>query len=156
MAARCEPSSPPVNATMRNGRRGPMAKVPPVTRPKILAIEFTRINADEVVAVHLGSAQHIMRINGLRKMPPPTPASPETKPIRAVVDMKLGGTAEKDRTARYPDTPPCPTDEQRNATPKKRSEITATAGKENCIMILREVHNFQEGRVPGSSVPLTR
>jgi hypothetical protein len=66
-----------------------------------------------------------------------TRAAPATKRFKmsAVVDIVVGTTAKNESTARYPEAPPCPTDEYRNATPRNRSEMIMVVGRENSIEI---------------------
>src|SRR5262249_37157241 len=51
--------------------------------PSRPAVEFNRMKADEVPAVCLKFAHPMKSRSGLRKIPPPTPVRPETKPSTA-------------------------------------------------------------------------
>src|SRR6266508_3792257 len=51
--------------------------------PSRPAKELTQMNAAETAAVGLGSAQWARSRRGERKIPPPTPVSPESSPIAA-------------------------------------------------------------------------
>jgi hypothetical protein len=67
--------------------------------------------------------------------------------MSAVVDIVAGMTAKKESTARYPEAPPCPTDEYRNATPRKRSEMTMIVGRENSITIPLRAYSVPKEKV---------
>ena len=52
----------------------------------------------------------------------------------AVVDISFGANAKRESTARYPEAPPCPTEEYRNATMKNKPQIKRTSAKESSML----------------------
>ena len=61
-----------------------------VNCPKIPEIELTRINRDAVVTIIFGFSAFNKKSNGLKKIPPPIPITPEISPSKEPVnkDMK--------------------------------------------------------------------
>jgi len=89
-----EPITPPKIAATRNGKSVPVENLPSRILPDIPATELTKMNNAEVAAVYFGFAHFRKRIIGLRKIPPPTPTTPDTNPIAPPVGnaiFKLGG-----------------------------------------------------------------
>ena len=76
-----EPMSPPTKAAGAHHAISTGTFFTLATWPSKPEAEFTRMNATETPAVLRVSAQPRSRINGLRKIPPPTPVSPERNPM---------------------------------------------------------------------------
>ena len=78
-----EPINPPINTAKTNGMRvsKSISSCPDTPAPINPEIEFNRINREAVAAAFFGVAQPFRRRIGERKIPPPTPTKPLTKPI---------------------------------------------------------------------------
>src|SRR5712691_5639999 len=78
-----EPTMPPTTTAPAHSGAALGSACTLMVSPKRPATELTRIKAAETLALWRGSAHPITRRSGLKKMPPPIPVSPETKPSPA-------------------------------------------------------------------------
>ena len=51
--------------------------------------EFIKINKEAVVTIFLGLSAFIKKSIGLKKIPPPIPTTPETKPKKAPIGIEI-------------------------------------------------------------------
>ena len=79
------PIQPPITAAGAQYTISPGTCASEDTWPNKPEIELTRMNATATPDVSLVLAQFIMSSTGLKKMPPPTPVRPESKPITAPI-----------------------------------------------------------------------
>ena len=78
-----EPSSPPAVAAITSQGHDAGNSPSDPTWPSSPAAELTKINGADTAAAAFGSAQRKNKINGVKKIPPPTPINPEINPIDA-------------------------------------------------------------------------
>ena len=81
-------------------RQRPGSVTPPVSRPAIPEIELTRMNAPDRPAASRVRVQPASTSSGVRKMPPPVPLSPASRPIPAPAAMPgRNGTPGREASA---------------------------------------------------------
>src|SRR5262249_37788548 len=74
------PTRPPATAAAAQGASARVWAPPRASAPRRPGREFTQMKAALTPAVRLASAQPFKIMTGERKMPPPTPTSPESSP----------------------------------------------------------------------------
>ena len=85
-----EPSAPPT-ATAPSSASAGFGNAPPRERlPSSPALEFTRMKSALTAAAFFAVAQRISNNNGVRKMPPPVPVSPASRPSAPPVPSATG------------------------------------------------------------------
>ena len=76
------PKSPPIKTAKNSGQynKNSLRTLSLVSWPKIPEIELISINNDAVVTIFLGLSAFNKKRIGLKKIPPPIPTNPETRP----------------------------------------------------------------------------
>ena len=91
---RYEPTEPPRTAAIANGKAKNGSCLVLVMLPSKPEIELARMKSAETAEAVLVLAQRIRITKGVKKIPPPTPVNPESRPSPAPTETETGLVGE--------------------------------------------------------------